>query len=84
MGKCGAWPLQNLVTIPKSMTEKGSLLYRGAPGTKQQGQSGSPHPAAHQTVPPTAQQALTPTSEVLISPQAAPLLPVLTCSKFQH
>lgn len=32
MGKWGAWPLQNLVTMPKSMTEMGSLLYRGEPG----------------------------------------------------
>lgn len=32
IGKWGAWPLQNLVTMPKSMTEMGSLLNRGEPG----------------------------------------------------
>jgi hypothetical protein len=31
IGKCGACPVLNLVTIPKSMTEMGSLLYRGEP-----------------------------------------------------
>lgn len=31
IGKCGAWPLQNFVTMPKSMTEMGSLLNSGAP-----------------------------------------------------
>lgn len=31
IGKWGAWPLQNLVTIPKSVTEMGSLLNRGEP-----------------------------------------------------
>lgn len=61
MGKCGAWPLQNLVTIPKSMTEKGSLLYRGAPGTTWQRSPGIPCPCPHSNCqhhqplrPPTA------------------------------
>lgn len=34
IGKWGAWPLQNLVTILKSMTEMGSLLKRGDPRLK--------------------------------------------------
>lgn len=36
IGKWGAWPLQNLVTILKSMTEIGSLLKRGDPGLERE------------------------------------------------
>lgn len=36
IGKWGACPLQNLVTIPKSMTEMGSLLNRGEPTLEKQ------------------------------------------------
>lgn len=31
IGKCGAWPLQNFVTIPKSITAKGSWLHSADP-----------------------------------------------------
>lgn len=47
MGKWGAWPLQNLVTIPNSMMANGSLLYSGEPGgdTKLSGPQGPPFKA---------------------------------------
>lgn len=47
MGKCGAWPLQNLVTIVKSRRAKGSSVCTGEPGGKkdqQQVQSRFPVP----------------------------------------
>ena len=47
MGKCGAWPLQNLVTIVKSRRANGSSVCTGKPGgerDQEQVQSRSPIP----------------------------------------
>lgn len=55
MGKWGAWPLQNLVTIPNSMMANGSLLYRGDP--RSDSKVSGPH---QQQDPPKAPQSQLP------------------------